>query len=59
MFLVEKDDIQLLNDYCAFHPDVCPYLADALIYCWKYHPDKYEELTKKYAGDIELTNLEN
>ena len=59
MFLIEKEDIQLLNDYCLANPEVSPYLADALLYCFKYHPEKYNELIEKYAGEIELTKIQN
>lgn len=59
MFLTEKEDLQLLNDYCSLNPDVSYYLADALLYCYKYHPEKYNELTEKYSGEIELKNIEN
>lgn len=51
MFLTEKEDIALLNDYISINPECSVLLADALIYAWKYYPEKYEELIEKYGND--------
>jgi ribonuclease HIII len=56
MFLTEKEDIAVLNDYLALNQDASPLLADALIYCFKYHPEKYNELIDKY-GNQELSRV--
>ena len=56
MFLSEKEDIAVLNDYLALNQDASPLLADALIYCLKYHPDKYNELIDKY-GNQEVSRV--
>lgn len=56
MFLTEKEDIVLLTDYLALNQDASPLLADALIYCFKYHPEKYNELINKY-GDQEVSRV--
>lgn len=56
MFLTEKEDIAMLNDYLALNPDCSGLLADALLYCYKYHPDKYNELIEKY-GNQEVSKI--
>jgi hypothetical protein len=55
MFLTDKEDIVLLNNYLALYPDCSCFLADALIYCWKYYPEKYNELIEKYGnGEVSM-----
>jgi hypothetical protein len=47
MFLSEKEDLELLDNFLKMNPDTVPILADALIWCFKYHPEKYEKLLQE------------
>jgi hypothetical protein len=55
MFLETKEELLMLNDFMAKHPDCSEILADALIYCWLRYPDKYEEMVSN--KDYELKNV--
>jgi hypothetical protein len=56
MFLSEKEDLELLDNFCKLNPDACPLLADALIWCWKYHPEKYYKFLEENS-DGKLVDL--
>jgi len=58
MFLDKPEDVAMLNSYLAQNPDCDPLLTDALIYCYKYHPEKYEEIVGQFNGELETREVQ-